>query len=115
LRGRFLGRNSGVLGLDIPVTTLCDALGKVSEGENDLRIVVNVLDDMRGQGVIIVITAVSRFIGRLSNRTPGLKALLTSGPVADSGMALAGVHSIKIQYEKERKGLIALAYFSTLG
>jgi hypothetical protein len=98
--------------LDAPDTTLCDALGKVLEGEKDLRIVVNVSDNMRGrEGNYIA--AVSTFIGRLSEKNPGLKALLTGVPADDSRMTLGGAPCIRIQYDKERKGLIAL-YFPTL-
>jgi hypothetical protein len=62
---------------------------------------------MGGQGNDFIV-AVSTFIGRLSERVPGLKALLTTGPVDDSGMTLGELPGIKIQYDKERKGLIAL-------
>jgi hypothetical protein len=92
---------------DIPDRTLCDALGKILEGEKDLGIVVHVSDNMREQESDFI-TAVSTFIGRLSERTPGIKVLLACRPVDDSGMSLRPPHCISIQYDKERKGSFSL-------
>jgi hypothetical protein len=93
--------------LDISDRILCDALGKVLEGERDLAIVVHELDDM-GRWGDDFLTAVSTFIGNLSERSPGLKALLTIGPLGGSGVTLDGLPGLKIHYDSERKGLIAL-------
>jgi hypothetical protein len=87
--------------LDIPDKTLWDALGKVLEAEKELGIVVNV----RGCESDFI-TAVSTFIGNVSKRTSGLKALLTSGPADDFRMPIGELSCIDIQYDKERKGLI---------
>jgi hypothetical protein len=92
--------------LHFPDEALCDALGKVLEGERDLEIVANVLDNTRGRESDFV-TAVSPLIGRLNTRTSRAKALFTSGPADDS--TLEGLPCIKIQYDKERKGSIVLS------
>jgi hypothetical protein len=92
--------------LVIPDRTLCEALGKILERRNDLGIVVNMLGNMSGRGRDFF-TAVSTLIRGLSERNSGLKALLTSGPLDDTRMALGGLSFIAIQYDKERKGLIA--------
>jgi hypothetical protein len=92
--------------LDIPDGILWDALGKSLEGENDLQIVVNVPYIMRGRESGFI-TAVSTFVGNLSKRTSGLKVLLTIGPSDDSGMTFGELLCIKVQYDKERRGLIA--------
>jgi hypothetical protein len=100
--------SSAVIGevLDIPDSILCEALGKVLEKEKEMGIVVNVLDSMRGQGRDFL-TAVSTFVERLRERSPGIKVLLTCGSVQDSGKALGGLRCIKVEYDKERKGLIS--------
>jgi hypothetical protein len=82
---------------------LCDALGKVLEGEKDLEIVANVLDNTRGRESDFI-TAVSPLIRRLNKRTSRAKALFTIGPADYS--ALEGLPCIKIQHDKERKGSI---------
>jgi hypothetical protein len=92
--------------LDIPDRIIFEALEIVLETEEDLGIVVNVLDNVRGQGSDFL-TAVSTLFGRLSERTPGIKVLLTCGPVGDSGKTLGGLDWIKIQYDKERQGFIS--------
>jgi hypothetical protein len=91
--------------LDIPDTTLCDALGILLERENGLGIVVNAVDNMRGRGSDFI-AAVSTFIGRLGRKTSGLKALFTSGPDGPRDTC-EGMPCINIQYDKERRGLIA--------
>jgi hypothetical protein len=93
--------------LNIPDGTLWDALGNVLAGGKNLRIVVNVSDNMRGQESNFI-TAVSEFIGDLRKRTSGLKALLTIGQEDDSRMTLGKLPFIDIHYDKERKGLIVL-------
>jgi hypothetical protein len=93
--------------LDIPDEILWDALGKTLEGEKDLQIVVNVPDNMGGRESGFI-AAVSTFVGNLSKRTSGLKALLTIGPSDDSGTTLGELPCIKVHYDKERRGLIAL-------
>jgi hypothetical protein len=90
----------------IPDTVLFDALGKVLGEEEDLRIVVNVSNNMSGRGSDFF-TTISTFIGGLSERALGFKALLTGGPAGDSRMALGGISCITIQYDRERKGLIS--------
>jgi hypothetical protein len=90
--------------LDIPDMILFEALEGVLETQGDLGIVVNVSDNVRGRGSGFL-TDVATFVGRLSE-TPGIKVLLTCGPVEDSGKTLGGLDCIKIQYDKERKGLI---------
>jgi hypothetical protein len=88
--------------LDIPVTTIWDALGKALETEKDLGIVINVLDNMAEWGDDFL-TAISTFIRSLSERTPRIKALLTSGPVDGSGMTLGGCSvSNPVRQGKER-------------
>jgi hypothetical protein len=106
-----LGDPSAVLRgfLDVPDGTLWGALGESLEGKKDLRIVVNVLDNMRGRESDFI-AAVSAFIGNLSKRTSGLKALLTIGLVDDSRVTFGELPCIKIRYDKERKGLIALLH-----
>jgi hypothetical protein len=99
--------------LDNPDAKLCDALVKVLEGENDLGIVINILDNMRGR-MDGFIAAVATFIGRLSERTPGLKAFLTIGSTDNSGATLEGMPCIKVQYDKERRGLNALYIDTTM-
>jgi hypothetical protein len=105
--GDSLAVITGVLGLDTPDTTLCEALGKALKGEKNLGMVVNVLDNMRGEENCFV-TAVSTLVGRLSKKTSGFKALITSGPDEDSNMAFRKLPRIHVQYDKERKCLIAL-------
>jgi hypothetical protein len=92
--------------LDMPDRALCDALGKVLEGEKHLEIVVNALDNTRGRDSDFI-AAVSLLIVRLNKRTSRAKALFTSGPADDS--TLEGLPCIKIQYDKERKGSIVLS------
>jgi hypothetical protein len=92
--------------LHFPGGALCDALGKVLEGEKHLEIVVNALDNTRGRESDFI-TAVSPLIWRLNTRTSRAKALFTSGPADDS--TLEGVPCIKIQHDKERKGSIVLS------
>jgi hypothetical protein len=93
--------------LDTTDETLCDALERVLEEENNLGIVANLLGNVRGRGGDFV-TTISSFIGRLSEKTTGLKALLTCGPADDSTVTLGELPCIKIQYDKERKGVIIL-------
>jgi hypothetical protein len=90
--------------LDVPDMILFEALEGVLETQEALGIVVNVSDNVRGRGSGFL-TDVATFVGRLSE-TPGIKVLLTCGPVEDSGKTLGGLDCIKIQYDKERKGLI---------
>jgi hypothetical protein len=92
--------------LDTPGRMLCDALGAVLEGEKDLGIVV-MLDNVREEESDFI-TPVATLIGRLIKETTGLKALLTNGPADSPRMALGELPCIKIQYDKERRGLIAL-------
>jgi hypothetical protein len=92
--------------LDIPDRILLQALSKVLEMEKDLGIVVNVSDNMGGQEGEFL-TAISTFVRRLSKRALGIRVLLACGLVDDPGMALGGMHCIKIQYDKERKGMIS--------
>jgi hypothetical protein len=74
----------------------------------DLRIVINVLENMRGRGSDFI-TAVTPLIEHLSKRTTGLKVLITSGPADYSRMTLGGLPCIRILYDKERKGLIVVS------
>jgi hypothetical protein len=92
--------------LHFPDGALCDALGKVFEGEKDLEIVVNVLDTTRGRESDFI-TAVSPLIGRLNKRTSRAKALFTSGRAEDS--TVEWLPCIKIQHDKERKGSIVIS------
>jgi hypothetical protein len=93
--------------LDLAKRALFDALGNVLEGEKDLRIVVNGLDKMRERGSDFI-ADVSTFIGHLGKKASGFKALLTGGLAEDSRTTLGGLPCLKIQYDKERKGLVAL-------
>jgi hypothetical protein len=94
--------------LKITDRRLFGALGKVLEREEGVGIIVNVLEHMSGGGGNLL-TAVSAFIGSLSEETRGIKVLLTCGPMVDAGKALGGLHCIKIQYDTERKGLITIS------
>ena len=94
-----------VFGTALSLVVLFKALERFLETQEDLGIVVNVSDNVRGRGSDFLM-AVSTFVGYLSE-TPGIKVLLTCGPVDDSGKTLGGLDCIKIQYDKERKGLIS--------
>jgi hypothetical protein len=87
--------------LDMPDKVLYDGLERVLEGEEALAIVVNVSDIMGGRESDFI-TSLCALIRRLSERTPGLKVLLTS----PSAMPLGGPPYMEIQYDKERRGLI---------
>jgi hypothetical protein len=91
--------------LDFPDKILFKALEGFLETQEDLGIVVNVSDNVRGRESDFL-TAVSTFVGHLSE-TPGIKVLLTCGPMDDSGKTLGGLDCIKIQYDKERKGFVS--------
>jgi hypothetical protein len=92
--------------LEIPGSALCEALGNILVGKKDLGVVV-MLDNVRERESDFI-TAVVKLIERLSKETTGLKALLTNGPVDNARISLGGRPCIKIQYDKERRGLIAL-------
>jgi hypothetical protein len=91
--------------LNASTDTLWDALNVVLDNEQkpELSIVIDGLDKLKNRKAEFI-REVRAFIVHLQERSPKVKALLTSQPQAEIKEVLDGLPYI--EYDKERKGLV---------